>query len=80
MMRTNGGGLMLLIKDREKLKVNKFFSVGRCSLLREQIKGATCEEERKELVRELNKEQNKLNLINKQLKDKQLGTVEVELW
>lgn len=41
---------------------------------------ATCEEERKELVRELNKEQNKLNLINKQLKDKLLDTKEVKLW
>lgn len=71
---------MLLMKDREKLKANKFFAVGRCGFLREQIKEATCEEDRKELVRELNKEQNKLNLINKQLKDKQLGTMEVELW
>lgn len=71
---------MLLIKDREKLKANKFFSVGRCNLLREQIKEATCEEERKELVRELNKEQNKLRLIDRQLKDKLLDTKEVELW
>lgn len=71
---------MLLMKDREKLKVNKFFAVGRCGYLREQIKEATCEEERKGLVRELNKEQSKLNLINKQLKDKLLDTKEVKLW
>lgn len=71
---------MLLMKDIKKLKVNKFFAVGRCGYLREQIRGTTCEEERKELVRELNKEQHKLNLINKQLKSKMLDTKEVELW
>lgn len=71
---------MLLMKDREKLKANKFFAVGRCGYLREQIRETTCEEERKELVRELNKEQYKLRLIDRQLKDKLLDTKEVELW
>lgn len=71
---------MLLMKDREKLKANKFFAVGRCGLLRDQIREATCKEEREELIRELNKEQNKLRLIDKQLKDKLLDTKEVELW
>lgn len=70
---------MLLMKDREKLKANKFFATRRCGLLKEQIREAD-EEERKELVRELSKEQHKLNLINKQLKCKQLENKEVELW
>ena len=71
---------MLLMKDREKLKANKFFAVGRCGLLREQIREAKSEEERKDLVMELNKEQHKLRLINKQLRNKQLRGEEVELW
>lgn len=71
---------MLLMKDREKLKANKFFAVGMCGLLMEQIREATCKEEREELIRELSKEQNKLRLIDRQLKDKLLDTKEVELW
>lgn len=71
---------MLLMKDREKLKAHKFFAMGRCGLLREQIKAESNEEEKKKLVRELNRELHKIRKINKQLQCKLLETKEVEMW